>query len=251
MKRARQAIILPDIHHDEHDRKAVRAVFNYIKQNREIVDWVVLLGDNMNCENISRHNKGKPRLKSRGGLQRDFDSFREDILDPIESIVKSTTRKVFFKGNHEDWLEQWFDENPEFEGAFSFENNLKLDNWIVIEQGDSYKVGKAFLLHGDQIGSGMHVSKKLVDSYCATAIMGHVHTAGMHTKMGDAKRGDKWVGYTLPTLGTLAPRYAKGRPNAFVNGFGIIEVWDNDYVNVYVPIIIDGRFTYGGSEYRG
>ena len=251
--KSRQAVILSDIHHPEFNRRAFQAALSYIKANASSIEWVVLLGDNMNCENISRHTKGKPRLRSRGGFQRDLDQFNEEVLRPIEQVVAKKTRKVFVLGNHEDWLEQWLDENPEFEGAVSFDKCLELTarGWKVVAQGDHYQIGKAYLIHGDQVGSGMYVAKKLVDSYCATTIMGHVHTAGMFTKMSDIKREDKWCGYTLPTLGTLAPKYAKGRPNAFINGFGIVEVQENEFVNVYIPIILNGRFAYGGEVYGG
>lgn len=156
-------------------------------------------------------------------------------------------------GNHELWLETWLDENPEFEGAISFDKALRLTErgWKVLEQGEFYRIGKAYVLHGDQIGSGQYVAKKLVDSYCATAIMGHVHTASMMTKVSQVKAEDKWIGYTLPTLGTLAPKYAKGSPNAFLNGFGIIELWPNGFVNVYIPVIFGGRFSFGGRVYGG
>lgn len=38
------------------------------------------------------------------------------------------------------------------------------------------------LLHGDQIGSGMHVSKKMVDSVNENCIMGHVHRYSAFSK---------------------------------------------------------------------
>lgn len=250
---SRQAVILADIHHPEICRKAFQASLSYIQRNAEKIDWVVLLGDNMNCEEISRHTKGKPRLRTRGGWQRSLDSFNEEVLQPIERAVRKGTKLIWVEGNHENWLEQWLDENPEFEGAMSFDKGLSLTarGWRIIPQGETYQIGKAYLLHGDQIGSGMYVAKKLVDSYCATAIMGHVHTASMQTKVSQVKKNDKWIGYTLPTLGTLGPKYAKGAPNAFINGFGIVEVQDNDFINVYIPIVLDGRFAYGGVVYGG
>lgn len=246
-------VLLSDIHHPEHSKPAFRAACSFIERNKAKIKGVGLLGDNMDCVNISRHTEGKPRLRTRGGIARDFARFDKDILREIESRINPGTEKLFFLGNHEDWLEQWLDKNPEFEGIISFDKSLGLTKrgWLVIPQGEHHQVGKAYLVHGDQVGSGMHVAKKLVDSFCATAIMGHVHTAAMHTKVSQVKTKDKWVGYTLPTLGTVSPKYAKGRPNAFVHGFGIVEVWPNDFVNVYIPIIIEGKFSFGGEMYSG
>lgn len=244
-------VVLSDLHHPEHSKAAFKAVIAFIKANKTRIKGVVLLGDNMDCVNISRHTKGKPRLRTRGGLAKDFARFNKEILLEIEAAIVPGTKLVFFLGNHEDWLEQWLDENPEFEGIVSFDKSLGLSKrgWDVVDQGDHRQVGKAYLLHGDAIGSGAYTAKKLVESYCATAIMGHVHTASMYTKVSQIKSKDKWIGYTLPTLGTVAPKYAKGRPNAFVHGFGIIEKWQNDFINVYIPIIIEGKFSFAGTMY--
>lgn len=252
-KQSKIWVVLPDIHHPEHCKKSWRAVLDFIRRNKERIAGVILLGDNMNCENFSRHTKGKPRLRTRGGVDRDFRRFRTDILDPIESSVVPGTQLVFFLGNHEDWLEQWLDENPEFENAISYDKclGLKKKGWQIIDRGESFQVGKGYLIHGDQVGSSINVARKLVELYCATVIMGHVHTASSFTKVSQIKKKDKWMGFTLPTLGTVAPKYAKGRPNAFTNGFGIIEQWSNDFINVYTPIIFEGMFSFAGEMYGG
>lgn len=246
-------VILADIHHPDFCRPAFNAVLSFIQNNKDKISMVALLGDNMDCTNISRHTEGKPRLRTRGGIAKDFSRFNRDILLPLEAAIAPKTRQLFFMGNHEDWFEQWLDKNPEFEGMVSFEKALDLSKrgWEIVAQGDHRRIGKAYMIHGDQVGYSMHVAKKLVDSFCATTIMGHVHTASSFTRTSHVKAEDKWVGYTLPTLGTVAPKYAKGRPNAFVNGFGIVEVWPNDFVNVYTPIIFDGKFSYGGRIYSG
>jgi predicted phosphodiesterase len=242
-------LVLPDIHYPLHDRAAINAVLEFTESNR--IRGVILSGDNLDCSNVSRHTKGKPRLRSRGGYQRDIDGFKRDILDPIESRLRKKATKVFFHGNHEDWLADFLDENPELEGALGIAENLQLKErgWKVIPCGGHYEVGRAMIVHGDQIGSGMHIAKKLVDSLCQIAIMGHVHTYSAYTKVSQVKERRKWIGITLPTLGTVAPSYAKGRPNAFVNGFGILETWGNGYVNVYVPIIVGGQFAFAGRVY--
>lgn len=244
-------VLLADIHHPEVDKASFKAVLSFITANKKQIAGVVLLGDNMNCENISRHTKGKPRLRTTGGIHKDFVRFNKDVLQPIETAIVKGTKKVFFYGNHEDWFEQWLDENPEFEGLVSIDKilNLTKRNWEVIPQGKHRCIGKAYLVHGDQVGSSANVAKKLVDSFCATSVMGHVHAASMFTKTSHVKSKDKWVGYTIPTLGTLAPKYAKGRPNSFLNGFGILEHWSNDFVNIYIPIILNGCFSFGGRIY--
>lgn len=242
-----RTVILPDLHYPYTDMPALHAALHFIRKNRP--QRIVLLGDNLDCEPVSRHSKGKPGLREKGGLRRDIDGFVRNILSPIENLAPSA-EKWFFEGNHEAWVQQTIDEQPELQGCIDLPTllNLKQRGWEWVQQGETRYVSRAVLLHGDSVGAGMHVSKKLVDAYCTTAIMGHVHTLGMHTKTSLARKTDKWLGVTLPCLSSLAPRYAKNQPNSWLHGFGIIEEWGR-FFNLYVPIITEGKFVYGGRQY--
>ena len=77
-------MLLADIHHPDYCAPAFKAAMNFLERNTKKVKGLVLLGDNMDCVNISRHTEGKPRLRSRGGIARDFARFNKDILLPIE-----------------------------------------------------------------------------------------------------------------------------------------------------------------------
>jgi hypothetical protein len=107
--------------------------------------------------------------------------------------------------------------------------------------GGYIKIGKITRLHGDQIGSGPNIAKKLVESVHGTAVMGHVHRPSMFTV------NDKWSGYTLPCLCTLAPPYAKGRPNVYCTGFGIIERGAIS-TNLHNIIISNGTFSWAAQS---
>lgn len=241
-------IVLSDIHYPVHSKSALKAVFNFLSRNK--VAGIVLLGDFLDFETISHHTKGKPRLRRRGGYKEDIEGFKADILDEIESRLPRGCKKIAIKGNHERFLEDWLDENPELEGVVDLEKNLELAKrgWQVVQVGGTYKLNNVLLLHGDQIGSGMHVAKKMVDEVCRICLMGHVHRFSAYTKTG-VQPEDKWVGITLPCLSTLAPAYAKGKLNAYLQGFGIIESWGYHRTNIYVPVITDGQFSFGGRLY--
>jgi predicted phosphodiesterase len=247
-KKVKLWIVLPDLHHPHYDGPSWTAVLHFLKYNR--VDGVVFLGDNLDCANISRHTVGKPRLRKRGGYQDDIDTFKAEILNPLEALLPRNCKKIFFFGNHEAWQEQFLDENPELEGALDISKNLELieRGWHIIPQGEHYKIDHILLMHGDQIGSSMHVAKKMVDECCRICLMGHVHRFSAYTKVG-VEPEDKWVGMTLPCMSSLSPSYAKGRHNAFLHGFGIIESWGWHRANIYVPIITKGQFCYGGRIY--
>jgi len=248
--KVRTWVVLSDIHYPEHDRGSISAIFDFIQKNRRDIYGVVLLGDNLDCQSISRHTEGLPGLRKEGGFQEDLDGFDATIMRPIEKLVPDA-KKIWFEGNHENWLTRFLEKEPQFKGALSFPRQLRLQEreWLFVPQGETYFIGVLGLKHGDGIGSSTHVAKKLVDTQCCNSMMGHVHTFSAFTKTSESDKGNKWVGYTLPCLTNTNPKYGKGRPNSHIHGFGIVEEWSNGYVNVYVPIIMKDRFSFGGVLY--
>jgi len=245
-------ILLPDIHYPVHCKKSMRAVFQFIEAHRDQIESCVLTGDFLDCQNLSRHTKNRARLRQRG-YKKDIDGFKRDILDPLDKLLKPSCKKYAICGNHEDWIQSdLLDEAPELEGVVDIPILLGLKDrkWEWVPCGGHIVIGKCTILHGDQIGSSIHVAKKLVESVHGTAVMSHVHRASMFTTTSLTSEKRKHAGYTLPCLCTVAPSYAKGQPNAFCNGFGLLEQGRTDMVNIY-PVIIfpDGTCNYGGSVY--
>lgn len=244
-------VILPDIHYPVYDPSSVAAVFDFLKKNRDSISGLVLLGDQLDNENISHHTEGLPGLRKRGGFQADIEGFEREILDPIDRLIPKA-EKVFIAGNHERFLTDFLEKMPEFEDCLSWPRllNLTKRGYAFVPQGESFSIGPLVLVHGDQVGSGANVSKKLVDTFCTSVVMGHVHALGAHTKCSQVKVSDKWVGITLPCLTTLAPKYGRGRANSHVNGFGIVESFDaGKLFNCYPVIVSKGQFCFGGVVY--
>lgn len=244
-------MLLPDIHYPVFDPSSVEAVFDFMAKNRDRIDGVVLTGDQLDNENISHHTEGLPGLRKRGGFQADIEGFEREFLDRIDSLVPKA-QKVFIAGNHERFLTDFLEKMPEFEGCLSWPRllNLTKRGYIFVPQGESFSIGPLVVVHGDQVGSGANISKKLVDTFCTSVVMGHVHALGAHTKCSQVKVSDKWVGITLPCLTTLAPKYGRGRANSHVNGFGLVESFDGGKLfNCYPVIVSKGRFCFGGAVY--
>jgi hypothetical protein len=245
-------IALADIHYPEHDAQAISTVLEFISKNRRKIASVTLLGDALDCADLSRHTRGKARLRKHRGYKQDLDGFVRDILGPIEKAVVSGTKLVYICGNHEDWIESdLLDEMPELDGIVNIPDVLRLAErgWQWVKVGGHIERAGFILLHGDQIGSGIHVAKKMVDSVNENCIMGHVHRYSAHSKSALVTVKKKQLGTTLPCLCTVAPSYAKNQPNAFVTGFGVLEEWAPNRANLYVPIIFEGKFSFGGTVY--
>ncbi|HEY6766597.1 MAG TPA: metallophosphoesterase [Candidatus Sulfotelmatobacter sp.] len=244
-------VVMADLHVPTHDRPSVAAVLDFVRKNRKTIHGLVLLGDVMDSENISHHTIGRPGLRKRGGFQEDIDICTRELLDPIDEMLPHA-EKVFISGNHERFLTDFLESAPEFEGSLSWPKLLGLGNrgWTYIEQGGTFNIGPLILLHGDSVGSGQNIAKKVVDVYCASTMSGHVHSFNAATKCSEVKQKDRWVSMTIPCLTTLSPRYAKARPNAYLRGFGIVESYEGGRLfNAYVPIISEGKFCFAGRVY--
>lgn len=244
-------VVLADLHYPESDRPSVAAAMDFVQKNKKNIGGVVLLGDFLDCASISRHTENLPGLRQKGGFQTDIDGFLRDIIDPIDAALPKA-QKVLLLGNHENWLSLLLDKQPELAGALSWPKLLQVKErgWTLVGQGNSFSIGKLLLIHGDQVGSGANVAKKLVDTHCANVLMGHCHTFSAHTKTSEVKVTSKWVGMVIPCLTTLSPSYGKARPNSHLRGFAIVESFEGGRLfNVFVPIISEGKFCFSGQVY--
>lgn len=241
-------ILAADMHYPQHDKKAWKALKEFISDIKP--DGFVFMGDQLDMKNISHHEKGKPRKKATGGYKKDLDGFYNEILNPLDLQLGTKCDKRFIHGNHEAWLQILYDEQPELEGALDIEDHLDLHNmgWKVIDLGKMTNIGKLHVLHGENF-NGANAAKKLVETLCQSAVMGHIHTAQSYTKTAPVNK-KKWTGTVLPTMGTVDAEYAKKRPNANLHGFGVVELWGRNF-NLYTVVITNGQFAFGGKIYGG
>ena len=237
-----------DSHYPHIDVPTWRAVLDFLKRNH--VGLFVFGGDNLDCAAISHHTKGKPMFRPQGQMRKDLDGFRREMLDAVEKLLPPGCVKVWLTGNHEDWLEQMLEEQPELDGMLDFADDLALKErgWIVRGQGEHYKRGHLKWIHGDVLG-GANAVKKALDTYVENLIFGHFHTAAMATKILPHSRSAKWQAYSVPCIGRLDSHYLKSRPTGWLNGCAITEFYGEGYFNNYLVNIFRGRFCYGGQIY--
>lgn len=244
-------VVVGDLHYPEMDFKAFSALLEFVRKNKRRIASFTINGDGLDCSDVSRHTEGKPRLRRRGGWKESIDGFRKDVLDKLDAVLPKGCKKAFIAGNHEDWLQDLLDKQPELEGLLEIPVLLELEKrgWEWKECGRHVERAGFIILHGDQIGSGVHVAKKAGDLISGNVIMSHVHRLSMFSRAALVSEKKKHLAVTLPCMCTVSPTYAKGQPNAFVVGFGIIEEWAHNRANVYAPVIMDGAFSYGGVLY--
>ena len=253
----KKAVLLPDIHHPFHNRKAVRAVLRFIKWFQP--DIVVLMGDALEMRAIDHWKKEKRNLKyfENVRLLHDYQEFDKDILKPIERLVPNA-RKIYLAGNHEHWAVTGVNNcNPQLEGLTEPENVLRLKErgweWIpfIGKHGKRgfIKLGKLTLVHGHY--TNKYHSAKTADTYSKSTAYGHTHDIQLYTKVHVEDPTDYHCAMSIGCLCDKSPEFLWGQPNRWVHAFGIMYIRPGGAYNLYVPVIIKGEFSYAGKNFNG
>ena len=133
----------------------------------------------MDCGCISHHNHGKPGAVEGFRLLADAKELKSALIKPIEAIkAKSYT---YIVGNHEDWLTDLTDQIPALEDIVDVKSMLGLgQQWSIVPQGESTKLGKLVFIHGDQLKGGEH--------FCRCPVMASVAGAGGDAGVAEGRR---------------------------------------------------------------
>lgn len=249
-------VVAHDIHYPKWSKPTYNAMLDFIARNRSKIKGFIFAGDAFDNEVISHHTKGKPLYRVRGGYMEDRKGFDKNILQPTEAVLPKDCEKVFIKGNHERFEDDFIEEHPELEGTVSHVDGLQLveKGWKIIPLGHAYKIGKLTVIHGEVLtGIGNQAStfpaKKAVDIYGTSVLAGHTHAPQSYTKISPVNDTDKFMAWIAPVLCTTNPSYLRNRPTAWLNGFTIVELRSDGAFNVYPVIVIKGTFSFGGEEY--
>jgi len=258
-------VLLPDIHYPHQNRIAIKAVFQFIKWFKP--NTVVILGDALEMESVNhwQREKGNRRFMEGKRMEDEYVGFDREILTPLDKLCEPSDKrrrkpkKIFMGGNHEHWLNGLFAKFPEFIGMLEIERALKLKErnweWIPFMVSDDSGVhrgivqfGKLLVFHGQYMNK--YHAAKTADTYSKSCAYGHTHDIQAYTKIF----ADDLGYHTAQSIGCLcnrSPEFKWGKANRWVNSFGILYLRDDEMFNLYVPIIIDGKFTYAGLTFDG
>lgn len=243
-------LFLTDLHYGYERRAGHKVALHYpaawacaLAFARDFKPHVVILGgDVLDCSPVSHHTKGQPGKTEGLRLLSDARECYRDVIRPVEALGAKT--QVFITGNHERFLTDLTDVQPELEGIVDLRTLLRLgDKWTVIEQGGWYRLGHLRFLHGDTLGGGDAHAKKAVTDLEANVRYGHFHTASLHTKCSplDGKLAKSGMSVGCLCRKTPDPAYLRGRVTRWVQsilaGYVAVDGTFQDY-----PItILNGR----------
>lgn len=243
-------VIASDLHYPEVHSPTWSAFLSFLKQNRP--DGFVFLGDQFDNHSISTYTAGKPGQQVKDSFVEEERGFKRDVLDPLDKLLGSKCEKVYILGNHDDRTNDLNDLFPQLRGCFDRPKNLRLKErgWNVYNLGEIYKHGKLHYVHGESLGGQYH-ARKALDLFCRSIVYGHLHSPQSFTKILPQDETQKWTSQCLPILGRTNPDYLQGKPNAWTNGWGVVEYHPNGNFNLYSVICSKGVAAYGGRFYRG
>lgn len=246
----RRVLVLSDLHVPSHDEHTLKAVEQYLAD--QVWDEVVYLGDFMDFDCISHHNKDNLRAVSGKTVMKDYDQGLEILIRHQKLAPKA--KFTLLEGNHEDRVERYINANPQMEGMIEVELGLELRRrrvkWVRSwSKGEVYRIGKARFIHG--IYTNQFHSKKTVEAFGDNIFYGHTHDIQEFSKemKGDNKT---IVGQSLGCLCRYDMGYMKGRPNKWQQGFGVFHFRDDGYFNYFVVRIFKHSFVSPeGKLYEG
>lgn len=245
----KRVLIIPDVHSKNYDKKAWGAMIAYARSHP--FTHVVFLGDLLEGDAVSAHNKGKLKLLEGQRLADDY-AFAGKLLDEVRGAVGDSADITLIKGNHEWRVDRYIEEHPEMDGLINVEKGLDLKrrNVRLVEaypKGQLFRIGKLYFTHGIYIG-GNH-AKKHVDVFGVNIVYGHTHEVAIHSKVQYGK-GKAHAAYNLGCLCRYDQAYLAGSPTNWQHAFGEAFVRDDGKFHLNIYTIFDGETVVGGKVYR-
>lgn len=244
-------IAWPDTHLPEHDPKAVGTALQILKWYRPEV--IVVLGDFLDCAPVSHWLKQNSRNRTKEDLRLSKDyAMGNELLDAMTS--HGCKHLVYLNGNHEDWVNDAIEKNPEFEGLIEIEVGLKFEErkkkhqLTYLEYGKHWKLGKLGFTHGlytCKNHAAMHVQQ-----FGCSLIYGHLHDVQTATKVSPIDVEDKHIATSVGCLCKKNPAFMENRPNNWIHCITTGLVRPDGNFNFDPIIISNGVASYAGRTFK-
>ena len=251
-----KVVLLPDIHYPHHNKEAVKAVFQFIKWFKPHA--INLIGDAMNMDAVDywKKKQGDNKHFENKRLQEDYKNFDRDILVLLEKLIPRDCEKTYMGGNHEAWINIVTNKDPTLTGIVEPEILLHLKErdwewipWIKNNKRGIKPYGKLLTFHG--IYTNKYHAAKTADTFSKSCAYGHTHDIQSYTKVTVDDYKGFHTAQSIGCLCDLSPEFMRGSMNRWVNSFGVLFVREDGMYNLYVPVIIRGKFTFAGKTFDG
>ena len=249
-KEGRDVLVIPDLHCPYEDKRSLGAVEQVMKEYRW--DEIIQIGDFMDLDCISDHNKGKLKTIEGKTIQKDFDQGNA-ILDRWQKLAPKT-KITILEGNHDERMLRYIDANPQLAGVVEVPKLLNLAkrgiNWVPSwSEGKVYRIGNAYFTHG--LYTNQYHAAKMVQRFGVNIFYGHLHDTQCFPLV---MRGeDKTiVGQSLGCICRYDQKYMRNAPSNWQQAFADFHFFDdNGFFQYNINRIFKSRFYFRGKVYQG
>lgn len=243
-------ILLGCNHVPFHNKQLHRGILELIKDFSNQIKGFHLLGDFLDINPLSSHDKGK--FTSVPGLTlNDEYQIGSELLDDFDRVLPKNCWKTYLYGNHEDRYNRWMkDMNNAKTPLISPEDGLGLPrrgyNVKTSWSQDYITLGNNFdIFHG--IYFSIHNGKAHLDKLKRSCAYVHTHRTQVY-------REGEMAAYNIGTcadLDSVTFNYAsRGMKASWSNGFAINMIDDNGVSHItQIYVTKGGKFYFGGKEY--
>lgn len=218
-------------------------------------DYYIELGDMLDMTALTGWTKTSPSAI-------DWDSIGGEIrvankhLDIMSKAVGQADMRYSF-GNHEERLlhfrekhqyDDYWRKNKSNIPYLSRDLKLKERGFKTYSQNSVHQIGKLHFYHGNDYGTNH--CRNNVRNYGVNIVYGHVHAPERFTKVSPIN-SNPISAWSLGCLCTLNPKWKKGAPNKWANGFAVAYFLEGGNFQFYPIDIVKGTFVApNGKLYR-
>lgn len=245
-------VVMADLHVPHHDARALGCALGLIRELKP--DRVVINGDFMDMESLSRHPKSRPDLSK---LAAEFYSANL-VLDSIQHAAGSA-EVYLLEGNHCHRAVRFACEFGQLDGMLSVPVGLYIEaredyhrastdlrgvHWVPLHM-QPFAIGAVSFLHG--VYESIHHAYQhawQLGPRCSTKVLIGAHMHAFQAATSNAG----FTAYSCPWLGDGSAHvfgYTKGRPRPWSHGVMVVEE-HGDVVTVSPVPIQNGVAVYGG-----
>jgi len=195
--------------------------------------------------------KGRPPLRYVvKELKRDAKCVSQDLRE-LEAILPKDCQKFFLQGNHDQWVDNFFNEQADPEtGKSALKEDLsfkslmgfKKHGWKYFAHGRWVKFGKLYVSHGTN-AKGVNHLRNMVLRMGVNVMYGHVHDMGAHSV---GSLGGTHKAFSVGCLAQMDKAFLRGDMTNWEHGFSVLDIKKNGNFQVQqVPIYAGECKIYG------
>ena len=242
-------LVLGCMHVPGHDASLVKGITQMMKENKDKIQGLMLIGDFLDMNSLSGHDINKFTALPGLTLSSEYTAGNK-VLDMLTNHLKPSADRVYLYGNHEDrWNRYMADMQKAKTPLQSPAEALNLDsrgfNVYTHWEQDYVTLGKHLdLMHGQYFN--VHSAKKHIDTYRGSIMYAHTHRIQTYIEGSTGGFNIGWGGDISSPLFNYMPR---GTKKQWMNGFAVVTIDNNGEYYVTQVYHHNGKFRYNGKFY--